>query len=166
MRLPNRYPPRTASHQVDSARRQPGVKVSYFLFYSSSKKPSSLCVLMLTGLQIFQEGKAELPNDRNDAGISEICQGHEEAERESRPRWTENKNVELSTDSILQDIIPRSNNFLKQFLDLLRRIFIYDPAKRITAKEALLHPWFREVALQDDGTVAAKIRQERAAAAS
>ncbi|EFX00293.1 protein kinase [Grosmannia clavigera kw1407] len=66
----------------------------------------------------------------------------------------------------LNDIIPRSNNFLKQFLDLLKRIFVYDPAKRITAKEALLHPWFREVALQDDGTVAAKIRQERAAASS
>lgn len=66
----------------------------------------------------------------------------------------------------LNDIIPRSNNFLKQFLDLLKLIFVYDPAKRITAKEALLHPWFREVALQDDGTVAAKIRQERAVAPS
>ncbi|OAA58628.1 protein kinase [Niveomyces insectorum RCEF 264] len=64
----------------------------------------------------------------------------------------------------LNDIIPSSNGFLRQFLDLLRRIFVYDPTQRITAKEALQHPWFREVAVQDDGTEAAKIRHERARA--
>jgi dual-specificity kinase len=51
--------------------------------------------------------------------------------------------------------------FHKQFLDLLRKIFIYDPAKRITAKQALQHPWFREMPIPDDGTEAAKIRQHR-----
>ena len=37
---------------------------------------------------------------------------------------------------------------------------MYDPKKRITAKEALQHPWFKE-SLMDDGTEAHKIRLER-----
>lgn len=44
------------------------------------------------------------------------------------------------------------------FLDLLKRIFVYSPRKRITAKQALNHPWFKEL-LQDDGTEALKIRK-------
>jgi dual-specificity kinase len=47
-------------------------------------------------------------------------------------------------------------------LDLLKKIFVYDPAKRITAKQALRHPWFKE-SIKDDGTEAARIRDEKAA---
>lgn len=61
----------------------------------------------------------------------------------------------------LSDIIPATTPFLKLFLDLLQKIFVYDPAKRITARQALEHPWFREAAVPDDGTEAAKIRMER-----
>ena len=50
--------------------------------------------------------------------------------------------------------------FNRSFLDLLKRIFVYDPKKRITAKQALAHPWFKET-LQDDGTEAYKIRMSR-----
>lgn len=57
--------------------------------------------------------------------------------------------------------MPPSNQFLRLFLDLLQKIFVYDPAKRITAREALEHPWFREQAVPDDGTEASKIRRER-----
>ncbi|KAJ5725054.1 uncharacterized protein N7483_006411 [Penicillium malachiteum] len=46
--------------------------------------------------------------------------------------------------------------FNRQFLDLLRQIFVYDPKQRITAKEALKHPWFKET-LVDDGTEAYRI---------
>lgn len=63
-----------------------------------------------------------------------------------------------------QETIPSSSDFNVKFLDLLRRIFVYDPSKRITAKQALAHPWFKE-ALQDDGTEALKIRLQREAAA-
>jgi len=42
----------------------------------------------------------------------------------------------------------------------MSRIFMYDPAKRITAKQALEHPWFKET-FQDDGTEALKIRLAR-----
>ncbi|KAI1500402.1 kinase-like domain-containing protein [Biscogniauxia marginata] len=61
----------------------------------------------------------------------------------------------------LCDIIPATSPFLRSFLDLLQKIFVYDPAKRITARQALEHPWFREPAIPDDGTEAAKIRLER-----
>ncbi|KAK4155179.1 kinase-like domain-containing protein [Chaetomidium leptoderma] len=62
----------------------------------------------------------------------------------------------------LPDIIPPTTKFLAQFLDLLQKIFVYDPAHRITAKQALQHPWFREVAHPDDGTEAARIRADKA----
>ncbi|KXL45662.1 hypothetical protein M433DRAFT_63634 [Acidomyces richmondensis BFW] len=60
----------------------------------------------------------------------------------------------------LEEIIPPTNNFNKSFLDLLRKIFVYDPKKRITAREALKHPWFNEL-VEDDGTEAARIKIER-----
>lgn len=60
-----------------------------------------------------------------------------------------------------QQIIPDNTKFGKNFLDLLRKIFIYDPEQRITAKEALNHPWFKEAATPDDGTEATKIRIQR-----
>ena len=60
----------------------------------------------------------------------------------------------------LKDIIPANTRFNKQFLDLLRRIFLYDPKARITAKEAMKHPWFSETTT-DDGSEAARLRLER-----
>ncbi|KAK0908952.1 serine threonine protein kinase CMGC group [Friedmanniomyces endolithicus] len=60
----------------------------------------------------------------------------------------------------LETIIPPTTEFNKLFLDLLRRIFVYDPKKRITAREALKHPWFDEL-VEDDGTEAGRIRVER-----
>lgn len=65
---------------------------------------------------------------------------------------------------MMQDFIPANTTFNKQLLDLLRKIFVYDPKQRITAKQALKHPWFRE-SIVDDGTEAIRIRDERAAAA-
>ncbi|KAF8864071.1 kinase-like protein [Acephala macrosclerotiorum] len=61
----------------------------------------------------------------------------------------------------LDEIIPDNNKFCRNFLDLLRKIFVYDPAERISAKEALQHPWFKEAATPDDGTEATKIRLGR-----
>ena len=46
----------------------------------------------------------------------------------------------------LEEIIPADRcGFFKQFLDMLQRIFVYNPDERLTAKEALEHPWFNEV---------------------
>ncbi|QIW96158.1 hypothetical protein AMS68_001676 [Peltaster fructicola] len=60
----------------------------------------------------------------------------------------------------LDEIIPPTTTFNKLFLDLLKKIFVYDPKKRITAREAMSHPWFDEI-VEDDGTEATKIREER-----
>ncbi|PNY29403.1 Dual specificity protein kinase lkh1 [Tolypocladium capitatum] len=58
----------------------------------------------------------------------------------------------------LDDIIPSNNSFHRNLLDLLRKMFVFDPSQRITAKQALNHSWFKEMAPPDDGTEAAKIR--------
>lgn len=60
----------------------------------------------------------------------------------------------------IQETIPPHNDFNRKFLDLLKKIFVYDPKKRITAHQALQHEWFREH-FEDDGTEAEKIRFER-----
>ncbi|KAM3468211.1 hypothetical protein MY5147_008163 [Beauveria neobassiana] len=61
----------------------------------------------------------------------------------------------------LDNTIPKNTTFFKNFHDLLRKMFVYDPSQRITAREALNHPWFKEMAPPDDGTEAAKIRMEK-----
>lgn len=58
----------------------------------------------------------------------------------------------------LTEFIPTNTPFNRSFLDLLQQIFVYDPKNRITAKEALKHPWFKET-LVDDGTEAYRIGQ-------
>ena len=60
----------------------------------------------------------------------------------------------------LEEIIPPTNQFNRLFLDLLRKIFVYDPKKRITARDALKHAWFDEL-VEDDGTESGRIRVER-----
>ncbi|KAH0063869.1 dual specificity tyrosine-phosphorylation-regulated kinase 3, partial [Aureobasidium melanogenum] len=64
----------------------------------------------------------------------------------------------------LHEIIPAHNEFNRKFLDLLKKIFVYDPKKRITAHQALQHDWFKEH-YEDDGTEAEKIKIERQRAA-
>ncbi|KAI9797360.1 MAG: dual specificity protein kinase kns1 [Piccolia ochrophora] len=60
----------------------------------------------------------------------------------------------------LPEIIPNTNQFNRLFIDLLRKIFLYDPKLRITAKDALKHPWFKET-IMDDGSEAARLRLDR-----
>ncbi|KAK9388167.1 kinase-like domain-containing protein [Lipomyces mesembrius] len=51
----------------------------------------------------------------------------------------------------LDEIISAKDSFHRLFLDLLKRIFVYDPSQRLSAREALEHPWFRETYI-DEGS--------------
>ncbi|KAJ0136988.1 Uncharacterized protein HZ326_20028 [Fusarium oxysporum f. sp. albedinis] len=53
-----------------------------------------------------------------------------------------------------QIIIPRDDTFLRNFLDLLKRIFVLNPNHRITAQQALQHPCLTEIVLPDESSVA------------
>lgn len=74
-----------------------------------------------------------------------------------RSQWS----IVQADANVSKEIVPENNKFCRNFLDLLRKIFVYDPAERITAKQALQHPWFKEAATPDDGTEATKIRLQR-----
>ena len=43
---------------------------------------------------------------------------------------------------MFQEIIPPTDVTNKQLLDLVRRLLTFDPAQRITVREALAHPYF------------------------
>ncbi|EPS43268.1 hypothetical protein H072_2737 [Dactylellina haptotyla CBS 200.50] len=60
----------------------------------------------------------------------------------------------------LEEMIPQTCSFYRQLLDLLKKIFVYDPAKRISARDALKHPWFNEV-IRDEGITVAQMRIDR-----
>jgi dual-specificity kinase len=64
--------------------------------------------------------------------------------------------VFMTISNTLQEFIPQNHAFNKQFLDLLQKIFVYDPKQRLTAKQALRHPWFKET-IVDDGTEAVRL---------
>ena len=41
-----------------------------------------------------------------------------------------------------QETIVPTDNINRQFLDLVRRLLMFDPAQRMTVKDALAHPYF------------------------
>jgi dual-specificity kinase len=57
-----------------------------------------------------------------------------------------------SFDKLIMSCVDYSRNpsFWSAFIDLLGQILVYDPAQRITARQALAHPWFK-LHISDDG---------------
>lgn len=51
----------------------------------------------------------------------------------------------------VDEIVLHRDPFSSLFLDLLKKILVYDPDLRLSAKECLQHPWFQE-RIDDDGT--------------
>lgn len=105
--------------------------------------------------------------------IKEVSRAHKRNDRNSAARFFKNGHLAYPLPDTprqsrkfvrgmkrLEEIIPATNRFNQQFLDLLRQIFVYDPKKRITARQALKHPWFDEL-VEDDGTEAGRIKVER-----
>lgn len=60
----------------------------------------------------------------------------------------------------LKKVVQPTTRFNAKFLDLLQRIFVFNPTQRITAKEALKHPWFAETSI-DEGIEAFQIYQRQ-----
>ncbi|RVX71980.1 hypothetical protein B0A52_04578 [Exophiala mesophila] len=106
--------------------------------------------------------------------VKQVCQGSRGANANSASKFFNRGKLDYPNNDTskasrkyvkamkhLHEFIPANTTFNKQLLDLLKKIFVYDPKNRITAKEALKHPWFRETMI-DDGTEAIRIREERA----
>ncbi|KAJ8468431.1 hypothetical protein ONZ51_g9649 [Trametes cubensis] len=59
-----------------------------------------------------------------------------------KPKATRQSKKEVRACRSLQEIIPATDTINRQFLDLVKKLLTFDPAQRITVKEALNHPYF------------------------
>ncbi|KAH7909499.1 kinase-like domain-containing protein [Hygrophoropsis aurantiaca] len=59
-----------------------------------------------------------------------------------KPKASRQSKKDVKAQRMLQDIIPPSDQVNRQFMDLVRRLLAFDPAQRITVREALRHPYF------------------------
>ncbi|KAI0360089.1 CMGC/CLK protein kinase [Trametes cingulata] len=60
-----------------------------------------------------------------------------------KPKATKQSKKEVRACRSLQEIIPATDTINRQFLDLVKKLLTFDPAQRITVKEALNHPYFQ-----------------------
>ncbi|KAI0058779.1 CMGC CLK protein kinase [Artomyces pyxidatus] len=61
-----------------------------------------------------------------------------------KPKATKQSKKEVRATRSLQEIIPQTDIINRHFLDLVRKLLIFDPAQRITVREALQHPYFSQ----------------------
>lgn len=64
-----------------------------------------------------------------------------------KPTATKIDNIYLygydnETDALLEAMPMISENEAALLYDLLSKVFVYDPEKRVSAREMLSHPWF------------------------
>lgn len=52
------------------------------------------------------------------------------------------RSMVLTTFPLLQDVIPPHDLVNRHFLNLVQKLLAFDPAQRITVREALNHPYF------------------------
>jgi dual-specificity kinase len=48
-----------------------------------------------------------------------------------------------AADGTPQEIVPPTDHVNRHFLDLVRRLLAFDPAQRLTVRDALAHPYFQ-----------------------
>ncbi|KAI0050465.1 CMGC CLK protein kinase [Auriscalpium vulgare] len=59
-----------------------------------------------------------------------------------KPKATKQSKKEVRATRSLQEIIPPTDIINRHFLDLVHKLLIFDPAQRITVRDALNHPYF------------------------
>ncbi|KAG8213080.1 kinase-like domain-containing protein [Butyriboletus roseoflavus] len=59
-----------------------------------------------------------------------------------KPKASRQSKKDVRATKSLVEVIPPSDQINKHFLDLVRRLLAFDPAQRITVREALHHPYF------------------------
>lgn len=59
-----------------------------------------------------------------------------------KPKATRQSKRDVRNTRPLEEVVPPIDNINRQFLDLVRRLLTFDPAQRITVREALNHPYF------------------------
>lgn len=59
-----------------------------------------------------------------------------------KPKASRQSKKDVRATRPLQDVIPPTDHMNRQFLDLVRRLLAFDPAQRITVRDALHHPYF------------------------
>ncbi|KAI0316721.1 kinase-like domain-containing protein [Amylostereum chailletii] len=57
-------------------------------------------------------------------------------------KTTKQSKKEVRATRSLQDIIPPTDSVNRHFVDLVRKLLAFDPAQRITVRDALQHPYF------------------------
>lgn len=61
------------------------------------------------------------------------------------PKTTKQSRKDVRATRSLQEIIPQTDMINVHFLDLVRKLLMFDPKQRITVREALRHPYFSQV---------------------
>ena len=57
------------------------------------------------------------------------------------------RNVPTRPSKQLDKVFPEAS---EQALDLMRKMLVFDPLKRITVEQALAHPYLKELHLEED----------------
>ncbi|KAF9525652.1 CMGC/CLK protein kinase [Crepidotus variabilis] len=59
-----------------------------------------------------------------------------------KPKASRQSKKDVKATRALQDVISPTDNINRQFLDLVRKLLAFDPAHRLSVREALQHPYF------------------------
>ena len=143
------------THLITKASRNSKTsKSSVSRYAAASQATCHTTNMVLIGCSYFKRQKLDYPTPETTRASRRYVRSMRKLPVSNRCVWR------LPSANISQDIIPQTNGFLKQFLDLLQKMLVFDQSARITAKEALEHPWFYETT-RDDGTEAKRIYNER-----
>lgn len=59
-----------------------------------------------------------------------------------KPKASRQSKKDVRACRSLAEIVPPTDNINRQFFDLVKKLLTFDPAQRITVKDALQHPYF------------------------